>query len=76
MTNDLRPQVLTALAELSDAFPDWRFGQMIANLALVARGPDSGSIWDMEDEELLAAIHWHLKQSHSDRPSAELAATN
>ena len=76
MTNDLRPQVLTALAELGHAYPGWRFGQMIANLALVARGPDEGSIWEMEDDELLAAIHWHLKQPHSERPSAELAATN
>lgn len=38
MTNELRQQVLTALAELSAAYPDWRFGQMIANLSLIARG--------------------------------------
>ena len=62
MTSDLRQQVLAALDELSDSYPDWRFGQMIANLALIARGPENESVWDMEDEELLAAIRWQLEQ--------------
>ena len=62
MTNDTRRQILDELAELSDTFPDWRFGQMIANLATVARGSENEAIWDMEDEELLAAIRWQLEQ--------------
>ena len=62
MTNELRQQVLAGLEELSAAYPDWRFGQMIANLATVARSPENESIWDMEDEELLAAIRWQLEQ--------------
>ena len=62
MTNDTRRQILDELAELSDTFPDWRFGQMIANLATVARGSESEAIWDMEDAELLAAIRWQLEQ--------------
>ena len=62
MTNELRQQVLAALEDLSETYPDWRFGQMIANLATIARGPESESVWDMEDEELLAAIRWQLEQ--------------
>ena len=62
MTNSLRQQVLSGLEELSTGYPDWRFGQMIANLALVARGPENESIWDMEDDELLAAIRWQIEQ--------------
>ena len=62
MTNELRQQVLAALEDLSETYPDWRFGQMIANLATIARGPENESVWDMEDEELLAAIRWQLEQ--------------
>ena len=76
MTNELRQQVLTALAELSAAYPDWRFGQMIANLALIARGPENESVWDMEDEELLAAIRWQLERQHPEPQSASLAVAD
>ena len=62
MTNELRQQVLAALEDLSETYPDWRFGQMIANLATIARGPENESVWDMEDEELLTAIRWQLEQ--------------
>ena len=76
MTNALRQQVLASLEELSAAYPDWRFDQMIANLALVARGPENESIWDMEDEELLAAIRWQLEQRHDEPQAAALVSTN
>ena len=62
MTSESRQQVLAALVDLSEAYSDWRFGQMIANLATIARGPESESVWEMEDEELLAAIRWQLEQ--------------
>ena len=62
MTSETRKQVLAALEELSEAYPEWRFGQMIANLATVACGAEDESVWDMEDEELLAAIRWQLEQ--------------
>jgi hypothetical protein len=68
MNKAVRQQVLAALAELSEVYPDWRFGQMIANLAVVARGPSNESIWDMEDQELLKAIRWQLEQ-RSVKPS-------
>jgi hypothetical protein len=38
MSDILRREVLHALGELSAEFPEWRLGQMIANLAVVARG--------------------------------------
>ena len=48
-------ELLQVLAELSALFPDWRFGQLVANIATAARGPQGEAIWDSEDEELLAA---------------------
>jgi hypothetical protein len=48
-------ELLGALPELRTLFPDWRFGQLIANLALAAGRDGDGAIWDVEDEQLLAA---------------------
>jgi hypothetical protein len=48
-------ELVDALCELRDLFPDWRMGQLIANLVTAAGGMDAGAIWDMEDDKLLAA---------------------
>jgi hypothetical protein len=50
-----REELLKALSELGELFPEWRFGQLIANVATAARGPQVEGIWESEDEELLAA---------------------
>ena len=60
MINPVRQDVLQALGELSAEFPDCRLGQLIANLAVVARGATIEAIWDVEDEELLGAIKSQL----------------
>ncbi len=65
MTDSVRHDVLQALGELSVEFPEWRLGQMIANLAVVARGATTEAIWDVEDEELLAAIQSQLEKRRS-----------
>ena len=62
MTNsELKQEILRALSELVDHCPDVRFGQLIANLSCIARGPTPEAIWDMEDDELLAATRSHLE---------------
>ena len=48
-------ELMAALSELRALFPDWRMGQLLANLAMAAGGTDAGAIWDVEDEQLLAA---------------------
>ena len=53
MTERERTDLLTGLAELCKRCPEMRFGQLIANLAVVARGTEPGAVWDMEDDELL-----------------------
>lgn len=50
-----RQQILEKLAILSDLAPDMRMGQLIANLAAMAEGPWDETLWDLEDEKLLAA---------------------
>jgi hypothetical protein len=62
MTDSSRTVLLHRLGELMCLCPEMRFGQMIANMAVVARGADVGGIWEMEDDELLAAVEWQLKE--------------
>ena len=50
-----REELLRLLAELSDVDPELRLGQMLTNLATLARGPQPESVWDSEDDELVAA---------------------
>ncbi len=62
MTSPERQDLLRALGEMSEAFPDLRLGQMIANLAVASRGATTEAIWDVEDDELIAAVHRHLQR--------------
>jgi hypothetical protein len=48
-------ELLEAMSELRALFPDWRMGQLVANLVTAAGGTDASAIWDMEDDQLLAA---------------------
>jgi hypothetical protein len=57
-----RADLLTALDELGRLRPDWRFGQTIANVAMTAGRMDAGGVWDLEDEEALAAVHEWIGQ--------------
>jgi hypothetical protein len=61
--NTTRQEILKALAELSDKYPDWRFGQMVSNVSFWAKEPTVEAIWDVEDEQFLAALEKHLSKS-------------
>jgi hypothetical protein len=73
MTTQVRREALQVLTELSERCPDVRFGQLIANLSYLAKGPTNGAIWDLEDEELLAAARKRLEGRcrKASSPSAE-----
>jgi hypothetical protein len=60
--NAPRQELLKLLAQLSEADPELRLGQLIANLATLAQGVKPEAIWDAEDEELLAAAKRLLGQ--------------
>jgi hypothetical protein len=71
MNTPVRREILLVLQELGSFCPDVRFGQLIANLSYLARGATTEAIWDMEDEELLAAAKQHLE--HLQRRAAPMA---
>ena len=62
MSTIAHDELIESLGELRQALPSMRLGQLIANMATVARGAVAGAIWEMEDDELLTAIRWQLDQ--------------
>jgi hypothetical protein len=66
-----RDELLEALAELGQARPEWRLGQMLANLATTAGRLDEGGVWDLEDEEALAAARKLLSRYMTALPVAD-----
>lgn len=58
MNSEPRADLLEAVAELCQRYPHWRLGQLVANIA----GWVDQDIWDVEDDQLLAAAQSHLQQ--------------
>lgn len=57
-----REDLLAALTQLTRIRPEWRMGQTLANLAMTAGRLDAGGVWDLEDEEALAAARTLIEQ--------------
>jgi len=61
-TEPIRLELLAALSQLSQLRPEWRLGQTLANLAMMAGCLDAGGVWDLEDEEALAGARTLIEQ--------------
>ena len=57
MTASKRAALIKAINELCERYPHWRFGQLVSNVA----GWADVNIWDVEDDQLLAAAGAHLE---------------
>jgi hypothetical protein len=69
-TDETRMKLLETLAELGRAHPNWRLGQTLSNLAMAAGRLDAGGVWDLEDEEALAAAQ-QLLGHQAELPAAK-----
>lgn len=58
MNEKLRADLFAAMDALSRRYPNWRLGQLIANVA----GWADQEVWDVEDEQFLQAARVHLQQ--------------
>lgn len=68
MSAERRSDLLATISALSERYPDWRLGQLVANVA----GWADQEIWDVEDNQLLEAARQHLAQF---APKASLASS-
>jgi hypothetical protein len=56
-----RHELFSALEELARRYPDWRIGQLVANVA----GWADQNVWDVEDKELLEAAKSHFEANQA-----------
>jgi len=56
-----RHELLRLIEEMGEGYPEFRLGQLIANLAFWARGDREGAFWNVEDEELMAAAREQIR---------------
>jgi hypothetical protein len=61
MNRAMRDELLRVLSLLGEHAPDLRFGQLIVNLAFLARSSGPSDVWDVEDEEMLEVARSHLQ---------------
>jgi hypothetical protein len=71
MTRTNQQRLAKIIEQLSELHPDWRFGQLVANIASWAQGPSAEAVWDVDDEAFLKAAEAHLRtqgtQKHTPR---------
>lgn len=60
-TDETRLELLGVLAGLGRAHPNWRLGQTLSNFAMAAGRLNAGGVWDLEDEDALAAARQLLR---------------
>jgi hypothetical protein len=73
MIDSTRQQLLKLLEELSAACPEYRFGQMVLNLAFLVREDGDRLAWDIEDAEFAEAARKHRadwRATHSEEGDA------
>ena len=81
MIDPTRQELLKLIEEMSAACPEYRFGQLVLNLAFLAREDGDRRAWDVEDAEFVEAARKHLadwRASHGEpegtpRPDPSLA---
>ena len=62
MSADVRQEALAVLAELAALAPEVRLGQLMAHLGFLSEDQVERSLWDVEDDELLAVLHRHRSE--------------
>ena len=65
MTHPQRNALMRALTELGEEHPEWRFGQLVANVS----GWADAEVWDVEDADLIAAARARLARTARAEPS-------
>ena len=71
-------EALAVLAELCELSPDVRLGQLLAHLGFLGEDQTGRSLWDIDDEQLLAVLYHYrteLIRRQPDSPNSSLPPT-
>jgi hypothetical protein len=71
-----KAEALAILAELCEMSPDVRLGQLFAHLGFLGEDQTGRSLWNIDDEQLLAVLYHHRAELASrSEPLPHSAAT-
>ena len=59
---------LAVLTDLCDLSPDIRLGQLLAHLGFLGEDETGRSLWDIDDEQLLAVMYRHRAELAGRQP--------
>lgn len=59
MMSSTQREALAVLVELCELSPDVRLGQLLAHLGFLGEDQTGRTLWDIDDEQLLAALYHH-----------------
>jgi hypothetical protein len=59
MNSATQREALAVLAEVCALSPDVRLGQLLAHLGFLGEDQTGRSLWDIDDEQLLAVLYHH-----------------
>lgn len=62
MISSTQREALAVLTELCELSPDVRLGQLLAHLGFLGEVQTGRSLWDIDDEQLLAAMYQHREE--------------
>lgn len=63
-------EALSVLAELCELSPDIRLGQLLAHLGFLGEDQTERTLWDIDDEQLLAVMYHHRAELAARQPAA------
>ena len=77
MISTTQREALAVLAELCELSPEVRLGQLLAHLGFLGEDETTRSLWDIDDEQLLAVLYRHrseliARSTATAKPSPEL----
>jgi hypothetical protein len=78
MISTTQREALAVLTELCDLSQDVRLGQLLAHLGFLGEDQTGRSLWDIDDEQLLAVLYHHrgeLMGRTTDSPNQALHLT-
>ncbi|MCI0459287.1 MAG: hypothetical protein L0Z62_20250 [Gemmataceae bacterium] len=63
-------EALAVLAEVCELSSDVRLGQLLAHLGFLGEDQTGRSLWDIDDEQLLAVLYHHRAELAKRQPDA------
>jgi hypothetical protein len=76
MISNTQREALSVLTELCEMSPDVRLGQLLAHLGFLGEDQTRRTLWDIDDEQLLAVMYHHRGELSARTPDVASSAAS